>query len=159
LPKARDRSRQPESATLDYEMNTPRLAPARRRDGRALKLWSPRLFPPGRANTEADCVLPPPLCESSWTASPSTAQRRTVVSQRDSVGLAAPPPGSAEPEQAAHHVLEKVGLRSAGRRGAAHEVKHLAVLHAVIGDAVDLAALVEVNRKHVLIGHLDRHER
>jgi len=70
-----------------------------------------------------------------------TVHHRTVDGEANSKPLPErfpPPLPSAEPEQAAHDVPEEVGLR-AGRLRAAGEVEHLAVLHAVIGDAVDPA--------------------
>ena len=50
------------------------------------------------------------------------------------------------------HVSEVVELLSAGRGGAADRVEHLAVLDAVIGDALDAAALVEIDRDDALVG-------
>src|ERR1700730_830770 len=50
-------------------------------------------------------------------------------------------------------------LLARGRRGAADEVKSLAVLQPVIGEPLHLAVLVEIDRDHPLVDHLLVHER
>ncbi len=61
---------------------------------------------------------------------------------------------SAEPQEAREHVADERGLRSCRRRRARHEVDHATVLHAVIGDAVHLLVLVEIDREDSLVGDL-----
>src|SRR5262245_49697848 len=51
-----------------------------------------------------------------------------------------------------------VDLAPARRRGAADEVEDLAVLDAVIGEPLDAAVLVEIDRDHALIDRLLPHE-
>src|ERR1041385_6147183 len=63
------------------------------------------------------------------------------------------------PAENLENVGEVVELLPAGRRGAADGVEPLAVLEAVIRDALDAAALVEIDRDHALIGGLLRQER
>src|SRR5579872_5977627 len=64
-----------------------------------------------------------------------------------------------EAEQVVEHVAQEVRLLAAGRRGARHEVEDLAVLHPIIGDALDLAGLGgEIDGEDVLILHLHGHE-
>ncbi len=57
-----------------------------------------------------------------------------------------------EAQEAAEQVLNEALLGSAGRRGAADEVEHLAVLQTVVGDALDLLLRREINGEHALIG-------
>src|SRR5438309_378576 len=49
-------------------------------------------------------------------------------------------------------------LLAAGRRGAADIVEDLAVPHAIVGDALDVAGLVEIDGDDPLISHALRHE-
>ena len=49
-------------------------------------------------------------------------------------------------------LLEHAEIVAAGRRGPADEVEDLAVLHAVFGEPLDLAVLVEIDRDHALVG-------
>ena len=50
------------------------------------------------------------------------------------------------------HAFEE-GRFGAGRwRGARHEINELAVLHAIIGDALDLLVLIEIDREDALVG-------
>src|SRR5438105_7449345 len=49
-------------------------------------------------------------------------------------------------------VVDVVQLDTGGRRGAADEVEHLAVLEPVVGQPLNPALLVEVDRDHPLVG-------
>src|ERR1700758_2942321 len=54
--------------------------------------------------------------------------------------------------------LQVIEFAPGGRGGAADEVEQLAVLEAVIGEPLDSAVLVEINRNHPLVHDLLRHE-
>src|SRR5205085_11814208 len=57
------------------------------------------------------------------------------------------------------HVSQVGEFLAARRRPAADVIEDLAVLQAVIRDALDAAVLVEVDRDHALVDHLFGHER
>ena len=48
--------------------------------------------------------------------------------------------------------LRKVEFGAGRWRGARHEINELAVLHAIIGDALDLLVLIEIDREDALVG-------
>src|SRR5262249_38725241 len=56
------------------------------------------------------------------------------------------------------HVGEVIEFLAGGRRGAADEVENLAVLQAVIGEALDAPFLVEIDGDNPLVGDPLRHE-
>src|SRR5205814_1547200 len=55
-------------------------------------------------------------------------------------------------------VVDVVQLDTSGRRGAADEVEHPAVLEPVVGKPLNPALLVEVDRDHPLVGDILVHE-
>src|SRR5581483_675524 len=55
-------------------------------------------------------------------------------------------------------ISEEAGLGACGRRRAAHVIEQLAVLEAVVGDALDLAVLVEIDRDNALVDRGVWHE-
>src|SRR4030081_446394 len=54
--------------------------------------------------------------------------------------------------------VEVGDVLAAGRRGTADEVEYPAVLHAVVGESLRPAVLVEIDCDHALVGHRLRHE-
>src|ERR1700747_232359 len=56
------------------------------------------------------------------------------------------------------HAFEEGRFGAGRRRGARYEIDELAVLHAVIGDALDLFVLGEIDREDSLVGNLRVHE-
>ena len=74
---------------------------------------------------------------------------------RPAAATAAP---ASEQFEVLEHVAQVAQLLAAGRRGLRQEVENLAVLQAVIGQPLDPAILVEIDRDHALIDHRMRHE-
>lgn len=56
------------------------------------------------------------------------------------------------------HAFQEGRFGSGGRGGARDEIDELAVLHAIIGDALDLFVFGEIDREDPLVGNLRRHE-
>src|SRR5579863_7523412 len=132
----------------------------------AMRALSPNAAPAPQTNNPAQTPIPaaaPPRDPCAAVA------RKTIAVSTPGVTVSKPAAKtkaisatsirrSHEAEQVGHDVFQEARLLTAGRGGLRHEVEHLAVLHAVIGDSRNLAALVEIEREHMLIGGAGRHE-
>src|ERR1700730_16915734 len=116
-----------------------------------------RIRRPSPATLSATLTRTPPV-------RPSIRRSRSPISSRSccsssSRGEDAPPRATrSKMQKVDEHALEEGRLGAGRRRGARYEIDQLAVLHAVIGDALDLFVLGEIDRKDPLVGDLWRHE-